>query len=123
MQPHLLPEDLTKLVDGVEPEQVLKIPMGDLIVYLSDVADNLLARGYLNMILRDEAGRKFGFRIEEFENTPIAIRGQPRMRQLNASAIMGGRIKDGVVGVQHWDGFATRFDPETMEVLAQIYTH
>ena len=125
MQPHLLPEDLVKLIDGVELEQVLTIPMGDLCVYWSSdkVYETIMARGYLNMILRDEAGRKFGFRIEELENAPIAIRGQPRMRKLNASAIMGGRIKDGIVGVQHWDGFATRFDPETMEVLAQIYTH
>ena len=132
MQPHLLPEDLVKLIDGVELEQVLTIPMGDLCVYWSSdkVYETIMARGYLNMILRDESGRRFGFRIEELENAPdvsiapAAVPGQERRGPLHAGAINAVYWDNGddrVVCAYHWDGFETKFNAETMKTLAQTF--
>ena len=123
MQLKLLPDDLTRLVDGVEPREVLNIPKGELSVYRVNVANTMLDRGFLNMVLRDNSGRCYGFPIAEFENTPVTIINQERMTQLNASRIVGVVLEDGLVYAQHWEGFNTTFDPETMEVLGQKFTH
>ena len=123
MQFHLLPDDLTRLVDGVEPSEVLSIPKGDLCVYESNVAYAMLGRGFLNMILRDHSGRRYGFSIAEFENTPVTVVNQEGLEKLNASRMAGVVLRDGVVHVQHWEGFLTTFDPETMEVLGQKFIH
>ena len=124
MQFHLLPDDLTRLVDGVEPSEVLSIPKGDLCLYKSvadTIADTMLDRGFLNMILRDHSGRRYGFSIAEFENTPVTVVNQEGLEKLNASCIIGVFFINGLVGTQHWECFLTTFDPETMEVLGQKF--
>lgn len=122
-----LSEELLKIIkpEIEKPKQVLKIPCGILKLYSSigGVDDRLIDAGFLNFVLRGTNGQLLGYAIEDFENTPIIVESMETLKQPDSSSVTNIWIEEDTVYAHHWDCFTSRFDPSTMKLIGQKFTH
>lgn len=117
-----LSNDLRQIVARANPKTIIITPDGELCHFLSSIEDDLLEKGYLNIILRKRSGEVLGIAINSFQASNLVVSGQEKMAKLNASCIMDISLSDGIIHTQHWDGFDTLIDLKTLEVVEQIFT-
>lgn len=83
----------------------------------------LLKLGLLNIIVYFfDAKNSMNPSISEIEKLQAGIKFQPRMKNFNASAVVGIDRYEYCYEVQHWDGFRTKFTLNFSEIIAQEFT-
>jgi hypothetical protein len=121
-----LSEELLEIIqpEAEKSENILNIPCGVLKLYSSigGVDDRLVDAGFLNFILTNKDGILLGYPIKEFQDTPIVVESMEGMKP-NTSWVTSIWIKNNIVYAGHWDGFTSRFDINSMQLIEQEFTH
>lgn len=115
-------EELGRLLAGAVPETVVQVSAGKVELYSSAVADQMLAAGYLNLVLRRNTGELEAVSIADMESQAVKVEGQEKLKRPNASAVVGIWSEGDKLFAQHWDGFLSWFDGHSMELLGQRFT-
>jgi len=114
--------DMKRLISGADPKDSVRLPCGVLELYSASVADALLDAGYLNVALHDPSGQIKGYRVADFQNSPVQVKSQESLKMPNASCIMYIWTEGDILCAQHWEGFVSRFEAGSMDFIGQSFT-
>lgn len=117
-----LSNDILNKIEKDDLDGELKTRLGVLQAYYDDTKKMLQSSGYLNVVLVDNQGEVFGFSIEEFKNSPVTVKFQEQLKQINASTVMNMKLVGDCVEFFHRNGFLSVLDQDTMKVLSQEFT-
>ena len=121
-----LSEELLEIIqlETEKSEKILNIPCGVLKLYslIGGVDDRLINTGFLNFILTDKDGTLLGYPIKEFQDASIVVKSMEGMKP-NASWISDIWLEENTVCALHWEGFTSRFDINSMQLIGQEFTH
>lgn len=118
-----LSKNWTQKIESIKPEQILKVPCGILKLYHDPIYKDLRDAGFLNFVLTDKEGILLVYPIKDFRNTPIIVESMETLTHPNASWVTDIWIEEGTVYAHHWGCFVSRFDPSTMQLIGQKFTH
>jgi len=115
-------DEISSQINTADCEQSIALENGTIYLYLGKSADNLSALGCLNMILRDQHGQLSGLPIKSIKNAALMVKHQEAMKEPNASPVIGMWLDGSEICAQHWEGFISRFDSETLKFISQVFT-
>jgi len=74
------------------------------------------------MIVRDQQGHLSGWPIKSIKDAALTVEHQEAMKEPNASTVMHIWLDGPEISAQHWEGFTSRFDSKTLELISQVFT-
>jgi hypothetical protein len=116
-----LSNELVSMLSHIKPESYVLVNGKAIHLYLGEASDRLRDCGLLNVIWWD-GDSALGFGVAELESCYKSIKFQEAMKKLNSSEIVGLSQGEGKICLQHWDGFMTELDADSMEVMGQQFT-
>ena len=116
-----LSDELRNALIYVKPGTAVSVKGKKFCLYHGKISAKLRESGLMNIALWVD-DRIFGLGIKELERSNTSIKFQERMKKLNSSEIVDLSKDNGVIQLQHWDGFRTSIDVDSMEVLSQTFT-
>ena len=117
-----LSNEVVEMLKSHKPKQNISIASGFIVLYCGEGANLLMNSGFLNFVFISDKDKYYAHKISEFISTPIKIKNQEKMKNLDSSFIVGIEIDNGKISAQHWNGFNTMFHLESLEVLSQKFT-
>lgn len=90
-------------------------------LYFGEASSKLRERGLLNIVLWD-GDIAFGLSLTELESIITTVKFQEIMPKPNKSEIVGITMHGRIIRLQHWEGFRTEIDVDTMKTVGQQYT-
>ncbi len=117
----LLSNELASALLREKPKASVPVGRKTLSLYLGEISAKLRGRGLLNVVLWDGDSAS-GLGVAELEDCHMKVKFQERMKKLNSSEIVGLSQIGGKIYLQHWEGFLTKLDALSMEVISQQFT-
>lgn len=117
----LLSSDVTNALSHEIPKASVAIGKKKLCLYHGDMSGKLRGCGLLNVVLWDGDSAS-GFSIAELENSLGRVKFQEKMKKLNTSEVVGLSQGDGIICLQHWEGYRTEIDAASLKVIGQQFT-
>ena len=109
---------LQSLVEKTEPNKILKINQYEILFFRDkDLYDIFVLpyyafcdEAFLSFVIKDKSGDLFGVPLRDMANK-------------NISWITDISFENNILKVGHWDGYLSRFDPESnFKLIEQIFT-
>lgn len=116
-----LSHDILRQIDSADLRQSYRSHDRNIELYSGKSGDLLERSGFLNVLIRDQAGNILACPILEIENANIVVKYQEGMRP-NASSAVGFSVNGPEILIQHWEGFLSRFSISTFEIIGQKFT-
>ncbi|WP_077965870.1 hypothetical protein [Ensifer adhaerens] len=115
-------DEIARQVNLADCRASVQLASGLVELYLGASEDRLTQLGLMNVIIRARDERIFGIDVDAIKNTRIVVKNQENMQEPNTSAVTAIWLEEGGIFAQHWDGFTSIFDVNTMELISQSYT-
>ena len=98
------------------------LPSGQARLFVGDAATKLRENGFINVVIVRHDEQLIGVSVTDIESTDVPVRYLRPGAKPNTSPIVGIWVEGEYLCAQHWDGFLSRLDAITLELVTQEFT-
>ncbi|KQR35803.1 hypothetical protein ASF91_22285 [Rhizobium sp. Leaf155] len=114
--------DIDALVSPHDVQKPLYIGDYSIRLYTGKSAETLESKGFLNFIVYDPEGEAFTVSLASLRQVRLRVENQCALLEPNTSSVVGIWVEGEKLCAQQWDGYLSRFDITTGDLLSQEFT-